>query len=358
MSDAQLQEEEKKLAEEIAEPQQEKAPPTDIVVLNEQRSCADILRLKQKEHIDINPEFQREEVWSNANKTRFIDSLTKEVPIPSMCFGFDYKTDKRIVIDGLQRISTIVKFLSEDDWQLSQLKDIDASLSGKSVGEIKRANPTLFSRVENLTLPITVLRCDFNRDDHMEYIYNIFFRLNTGGLKLNAQEIRNCIYIGDFNKLLSDLRHYHGFTTLLKLTDQSSYRLKWEELVLRFFAFFDSYQAYTGSLASFLNDYMKSNRKLSSEKIEEKKKLFISVVDFINSRKDAFTIPASKAALEALLIGIAKNLLTISSLSTDQLREKTGRFDSEITNSSELMQGTAQKAKVLTRIGKSIEIFG
>ncbi len=357
MSNNKLEQEEEKQANEIAEPEQEKAPPTDIVVLNEQRSCADILRLKEKGHIQINPEFQREEVWSNTNKTRFVDSLTKEIPIPSMCIGFDYKTDKRIVIDGLQRISTIVKFLSEDDWQLSQLKDIDPNLSGKKVSEIKEKNPTLYSRVENLTLPISVLRCDFSRDDHMEYIYNIFFRLNTGGSKLNAQEVRNCIYIGNFNALLSELRQYSNFTSLLNISNKNNYRMKWEELILRFFAFLDSYESYTGNLSGFLNKYMESNRNLPAEEIEDKKNKFTEVINFIFSHKNIFIISKSKAPLEALLVGIAKNLSTISNLSDDQLKERALKFNTEIADSPELMEGVAQKLKVLDRMKKSIEIF-
>lgn len=357
MSANNLEDVENALADEIEEPSQDTTPPPDIVVLNEQRSCADILRLSKKDHIEINPEFQRDEVWPNALKTRFVDSMTKEMPIPSMCFGFDYKTDKRIVIDGLQRISTIIKFLDDEDWRLSSLNDINRELSGKTVKEIKNSNSPLYSRVENLTLPITVLRCDFSREDHMEYIYNIFYRLNTGGQKLNAQEIRNCIYIGNFNRLLSELREDYHFVDLLKLDPDSNYRLRWQELILRFFAFYDEYAEYSGRLSSFLNDYMRKNRILEDQNIDKKRALFKSTIKWLYDNKEIIEIPSSKTVLEALLIGIAKNLESLKNYSQLEISSRISNFKKEIAQSKELLENTSQRIKVIERIESSIRIF-
>src|SRR5690606_17196849 len=107
-------------------------------------------------------------------------------------------------IDGLQRMATINRFLEGGDWKLSRLEDIDPKLRGQSVAAIKTSNTKLhnyYTRVENLSIPLTVLRCDFSKSSHMEYLFTIFHRLNAGGTKLNNQEIRNCIYGGPFNQL-------------------------------------------------------------------------------------------------------------------------------------------------------------
>ena len=85
-------------------------PPSDIVAYNELRSCADLHRMKTEGILDIQPEFQREIVWDKPAQTRFIDSLIKQLPIPSMCFSLDFKAQKWQVIDGLQRMSTICEF--------------------------------------------------------------------------------------------------------------------------------------------------------------------------------------------------------------------------------------------------------
>ena len=112
-------------------------PPSDIVAFNELRSCADLLRLYESKQLNIQPDFQRDIVWSKPDQTRFIDSLTKQLPIPSMCISLDYKTDRRLIIDGLQRMNSIINFLSDDEWKLSELDDIDEKLSGKTVHTIK-----------------------------------------------------------------------------------------------------------------------------------------------------------------------------------------------------------------------------
>src|SRR5438552_13974766 len=94
-------------------------PPSDVIAYNELRSCADLFRMKTQGILEIQPEFQREIVWKGPAQTRFIDSLVKQLPIPSMCFSLDYKTQKWQVIDGLQRMASIVRFLSGEDWILS-----------------------------------------------------------------------------------------------------------------------------------------------------------------------------------------------------------------------------------------------
>jgi len=88
----------------------DETPPNDIVAFNELRSCADLLRMYKAKQLDIKPEFQRDVVWSKTAQTRFIDSLVKQLPIPSMCISLDYNTGARLMIDGLQRIWSVICF--------------------------------------------------------------------------------------------------------------------------------------------------------------------------------------------------------------------------------------------------------
>jgi len=87
-------------------------PPPDIIAYNELRSCADLYRMHKQKILEIHPEFQREIVWKGPDQTRFIDSLIKQLPIPSMCFSLDNKLQKWQVIDGYQRMATIICFLT------------------------------------------------------------------------------------------------------------------------------------------------------------------------------------------------------------------------------------------------------
>jgi hypothetical protein len=203
----------------------DRLPPSDIVAYNELRSCADLLRMYNNKMLDVQPEFQRDVIWSPASQTRFIDSLIKQLPIPSMCFGYDYKTERWQVIDGLQRISAIIRFLTDDNWKLSKLNDINHNLSGISVKEIKESKKLskYFNRVQNIALPITVLRCDYGKKTHKLYLFTIFHRLNTGGMKLNNQEIRNCVYNGKLNSLLKKLDNDKNWRILNQMQPDKSY---------------------------------------------------------------------------------------------------------------------------------------
>lgn len=334
-------------------------PPPDIVAFTEQRSCADIFRMYEKNQLDINSDFQRGEVWTNRAQTLFIDSLMKQLPIPSMCISLDIKTQKRLVIDGLQRITSIVKFLNAaNDWRLAKTTDVDDRISGKKVSEIKNKNNDLYDKIENVTIPVTVIRCDYTNQDHMKYLFQIFYRLNTGGNKLYNQEIRNCIYQGPFNSSLKDLARSQRWLSFANITEEKVDKSRFanEERILRFFAFFYNYEKYNGKLAGFLNDYMGDHSKMSDKEINEYKLLFESTLDIANKLDNK---PESKNVADAILVGIAKNIKKLSN--TDVI--KINALYSEIIGSSvfsteELQEGLGSTDKVINRIKKSIEIFG
>lgn len=335
-------------------------PPLDIVAYNELRSCADIKRMYDSRQLIIKPDFQREFVWNRPAQTRFIDSLIKQLPIPSMCFSLDYKTNERLVIDGLQRIQTIITFLSDETWTLSELDDIDPRISGKTVSALKIKNLDMYERVENLTIPITVIRCDYSKKSHNEYLFTIFHRLNTGGTKLNNQEIRNCIYGGTFNELLKELVLYPNFRKILQLKDDETYRFNYEELLLRFFAFFDNYKDYNGKLSKYLNDYIQKRRNIDQVEVLQKKEIFNRTIDLISNKilENDILPSLSKATIEGLFIGISKNIDALESKTTEELKSAFTEFRNDINYSVEnLKEGLSAKGKVILRLESAIRIF-
>lgn len=338
-------------------------PPQDIVAYNELRSCADLFRMHQQGILEIQPEFQRDVVWKGPDQTRFIDSLIKQLPIPSMCFALDHRQQKWMVIDGLQRISTIVQFLEGGDWRLSKLKDIEPGIAGRSVAEIKTSNGGLhhyYTRVENLSIPITVLRCDFKKKAHMEYLFTIFHRLNTGGMKLNNQEIRNCIYGGSFNNLLKTLDRHPDWRRLNRMKSGQAYRFTKQELILRFFAFLDRREKYEGHLAKFLNDFMHDNQYASEQWIENKKSIFgLTVHHILEGIFGNKTPPKlSITFLEALLVGVGANLQRIEQAPIAMLQNGYQKLVSspEFSESS-LREGLSKKQRVIERLESAVNIF-
>lgn len=337
-------------------------PPSEIVAYNELRSCADLYRMHVQKILQIQPDFQRDVVWKAADQTRFIDSLVKQLPIPSMCFALDHKAQKWIVIDGLQRISTIVRFLEGGDWRLSQIEDIDPILAGQSVAALKLESSSLhqyYTRVENLSIPVTVLRCDFKKKSHMDYLFTIFHRLNTGGMKLNNQEIRNCIYGGSLNKLLKELDKYSPWRKLNKMSATNEYRFTKQEIILRFLAFNDGHLKYTGHLAKFLNDYMHDHQNADETWIESKRQIFKKTIDYIIA--NIFPTVPSKiptTILEAVLVGVAANSLNNTLPSpTEALHHYQSLVDSPSFSEEARREGLSKKPRVIDRMSTAIGIF-
>ncbi|MBS1940245.1 MAG: DUF262 domain-containing protein [Bacteroidetes bacterium] len=338
-------------------------PPDDIVAYNELRSCADIFRLYTQGVLDIQPDFQRDIAWQPAAQTKFIDSLVKQLPIPSLCFAYDFKKQKWIVIDGLQRINTIVKFLNGEDWRLSNLNEVDPNLAGKNARELKdpgSAYHKLYNQVQNLTIPITVLRCDFSKRRHMDYIFTIFHRLNTGGVKLNNQEIRNCIYGGPFNKMLHEFDKHKTWRSLVKMKDGSRHRFVKQEIALRFLVFNDRFERYDGKLAEFLNAFMHEHRFADEGQIEAWTAILKRTVDFVYVKLMERKLPSRlpTTILESLLVGTARNLDALEAIPVAKARLKYRAFlDDDAFSEEALTEGLAKKEKVIGRLKRAIAIM-
>jgi len=337
----------------------DETPPSDIVAFNELRSCADLLRMYKAEQLEIKPEFQRDVVWSKTAQTRFIDSLVKQLPIPSMCISLDYNTGNRLMIDGLQRIWSVICFLSDNEFMLSRLDDIDQRISGRTVKLIKDKHRDIYSRVENLTIPITILRCDYSKKSHMEYLFTIFHRLNTGGNKLSNQEIRNCIYQGRFNDRLKSLTQNEKFRSIFNLEKDKTYRFQYEEFILRVFAMESTYEKYNGKLSKFLNDYMDKQKNLEPEELDAMVLRFERTVDIIfNKMLDRGPFPKiSKTTIEAIFVAVMRNINTLESKTKSEIKSvfKEIREAPEFSLES-LKEGLSHTNKVKDRLNVAIGI--
>jgi hypothetical protein len=339
-------------------------PPTDIVAYNESRSCADLFRLHDSKQLEIQPDFQREVVWSEPDQTRFIDSLIKQLPIPSMCFSLDPKSRRWKVIDGLQRMTAIVRFLGETPWRLSRLKDIDPRISGQVNTDFSgRAELAgLRERVENLSVPVTVIRCDYSRDDHMEFLFSIFRRLNEGGKRLNNQEIRNCIYSGPFNDAVKSLdRDNADWQTIKNRIAGGTDRFRSAELILRFFAMYEEVASYSGSLPRFLNGFMQHYRVASEEAIERFTQLFDRTARFSATQLVPLMGVDERmgySAWEALLVGVGRNIDALEKANEDTIANHFNRFRSLPALSQNALRGALSGTeKVKNRIKDAIDAF-
>lgn len=223
--------------------------------------------------IDIAPEYQRHFVWDVNRQSALIESLLLGIPIPSL-FMATNKDSSWEVIDGLQRLTTILNFIADEE-SVSKISIGYKKLKLTGLEKLNAMNGVSYSQLpmsmqfmlQTRPLRITVLndRSDFS------VRYDLFERLNTGGVTLHEQEIRNCVFIGDFNDFIKELSLNEDFQSVVKMTATAERSGSYEELVLRFFAYYENGENFNHSVKGFLNDFMESKTKSFKEKKNYKK---------------------------------------------------------------------------------------
>jgi hypothetical protein len=210
------------------------------------------------------PEIQREYVWPDSRASRLVESLILNIPIPLLYFA-ETDESKWEIFDGHQRVRSVVRFI-DNDFALRGL-DVLSHLNGKKYRDLAAQEQRQFMRRMLRAVIITA-------DSHPSMKYEIFERLNTGSIVLNAQELRNSLYRGPFNDLLSRLARVEAFRVCVGTKDPRR-RMVDQELILRFFALRHSLPEYRPPLKKFLNDYMHSiNQEGNAESLEGLAHLF------------------------------------------------------------------------------------
>ena len=260
---------------------QEPFNPTEIRIAQRPSSLDNLIgRLKHGE-LDLSPDFQRQkDLWNDGAQSRLIESLLIRIPIPA--FYFDATDDSKwLVIDGVQRLTALARFvideqtLNEQYPELEPLKLCDLEFlmdfNGKTYAELERT----YQRRINET-QVTVYTIEQGTPGDVKY--NIFKRINTGGLPLSRQEIRNALNVGPATQLLADLARSAAF---LKVADSSiqDKRGSDQECILRFIAFTlfpDTGYREHERLGSdkFLNDTMAHINKMPLNKLDKLKESF------------------------------------------------------------------------------------
>jgi hypothetical protein len=216
-------------------------------------------------------DFQRDYVWETKPiiKSRLIESVLLEVPIP-IIYTAESDDGKEEVIDGQQRILTFYHF-KHNKFPLKGLT-ILKDLNGKKFEDLSEELQDKF-----LGRGISVIK--ILAESQKDIKFEIFVRLNRGSVKLGEQELRNCIYRGNFNDLIKELTKNKDFLRLQGLKEPHK-RMIDAERILRFFAFCDKTERhYKGPLKKFLNDYMEPKRELTEKELKEKEQVFKKCVE-------------------------------------------------------------------------------
>ena len=212
--------------------------PDEISINSKTVSLDSVLRRMKNGTIRLTPPFQRKSVWDDIRKSRLIESMMLNIPLPMFYISSDADGNWDVV-DGLQRITTIKEFIlgkynldkeryDEKGFKLKKL-EFWGSLDGKRYDELPGK---LYNNIADTELQFTII----NPDTPEEVKRNIFKRINTGGMPLTSQEIRHALYQGTSTKLLEKLSENKEFLWAVTRVDDS--RMGARELILRFLSFY------------------------------------------------------------------------------------------------------------------------
>lgn len=219
--------------------------PNDVDIRTRTMSLDLIIKRLASGEIDMATSFQRKAgLWDIVKQSRLIESILIKFPLPAFYFdGSD--DDKWLVVDGLQRLSTLDNFVVKRATKLQKLEFL-RQFEDKKFVELPK---NLQRRIEEFEITAYII----SPGTPKALKYNVFKRINTGGLTLTPQEIRNAIYQGapaEFVKALAELKSFKEATAYSIADD----RMVDREFTTRFLAFYlTSYEEYDSDLDSFLN---------------------------------------------------------------------------------------------------------
>jgi hypothetical protein len=221
-------------------------------------SVRQIIEMFDSGEIIVPPEYQRQFIWDADRESELIESVLLGIPVPSL-FMATNKDSTWEIVDGVQRLSSLAHFIGTPSLLAKVKRNERLVLQGleklSSLHELSHEDLPKSVQLMFSTRPmrVTVL----NDKSDLNVRFDLFERLNTGGISLTNQEIRNCVYRGTFNDGLKELATAEDFASIIKLKESDTKNGTPEELVLRFFAFLEKYTQFDHSVKGFLNDYMK-----------------------------------------------------------------------------------------------------
>jgi hypothetical protein len=250
-------------------------------------SFGEIMNLYEDGELIISPEYQRAFRWNDKQRSDFIESILLGIPIPPIFVAED-ENGRWELVDGLQRISTILSFFELlqgiDNIQKENYKKLVSTELAKDVLNNITVNDLPIKM--KITLKRAVCRVEILRwDSNFNMKYHLFKRLNTSSSPLSVQEVRNCIFLGSFNNLIKELSKNCIFQNIIHINKRLKEEMYLEELVLRFFSFKYQYKNFEvkHSIEEFLDNFMQD---IHQDKIkldlDKEKNDFLKILDFFD----------------------------------------------------------------------------
>ena len=280
--------------------------------------------------LNLRPKYQREYVWDRRTASKLIESLILNVPIPTLFF---HETEHGYleVVDGKQRLTSVYSFVAGgfpdgSKFKLSGL-DVYEELNGCEFKDLSEAQQ---ETIKDFPLNVHTI----SRGCEPDFVFEVFERLNMGATQLNEQELRNCIYLGQYTDLLGQLVMLPTMLNLMN-NEEPHMRMRDRELCLRFFAMMrTSPYGFRTPVKGWLNEEIRLNQYMEPQEAQSLKLLFSETIDL------TWKIFGSKA-FRPVKIGATKRILASLSGSNTDVDEDFGNGEINVAQWDTLMYSFA-----------------
>lgn len=329
-------------------PEQEKEPNLEYEIMN---YPADITLGGYVDYWDkkelIIPDFQRNYVWDRIKASKLIESFLLGLPVPGT---FLYKQKSKpgfLIIDGQQRITSVVRFIKGTfEENIFRLKNVSPRYEGKSFDDLDEDDKF---KLRGAVLRATIIQQINPLDDTS--IYQIFERLNTGGVNLNPMEVRQCVSYGPFVAALKKMNDDPDWRIIMgqQKTDK---RLRDVELILRCLALSEKMDAYEKPMKGFLNKFMESNRGKDDnfdDMIDNFERTTQYIVMKLGEKPFHLRGRLNYGALDSIMA------VTLSDTAPSDLKDRFAKLLNDDDYISAISFNTSDESVVNTRLSKAIE---
>lgn len=296
----------------------------------------------------IVPDFQRRYVWPHKKASRLIESFLLGLPVPQVFLYREEEKQDLLVVDGQQRLKTANYFFHEklENGSEFYLKGTKPQWEGKKYSTLKESDRR---KLNNYILRATIFE-QVNPNDHSS-IFEIFERLNTGGMPLNEQEIRKCVIRGPINKFVEELNMYPAWRKLLK-KDSPDVRMKDVEMILRFFALWLEWKKYRKPMKDFITEFMRKKKDIDEKEQDRYSRVFKSIVDQVCNEAGTEVFRIKSGINIAVFDSIMVALASLSDKKIDNLQKAV----EDLKKDSAYLDAVSKSTTDADRVGSRIKI--
>lgn len=332
------------------DPEDEQEPHLDYEIMN---YPADItlggyVDLWDRQELKV-PDFQRLYVWDRVKASKLVESFLLGLPVPGIFLYKERTKAGYLLIDGQQRIVSVIRFIKGlfEDTKF-KLKNVDPRYDGKAFEDLSENDQF---KLKGQTLRATIIQ-QINPDDDTS-IYQVFERLNTGGVNLNPMEVRQCVSFGPLVAALKTMNEVPEWRLIIGKPKLDK-RLRDVELVLRCLALAEEHEEYEKPMKGFLNSYMEDHRDEESyaDLVDNFARSCKYVLEELGEKPFHLRGRLNYGALDSVMMAV------LSDVATENLAAKFAELRADEEYNDAITYNTSDEAAVQARLTKAIQILG